>query len=147
MCVFRGNNLHVFGRSSVWACEKLIQWDFLIIIIIIIIINPLTARVVGPPQMILQPVFSIFFPLLHCPLGIGELKACLKHCVEINECYECLKLCFIIHITDLDRSRPSTQAWNTSFGASGDQNTFNTWIWTAYQYVRFEAKHLEHSTN
>ena len=33
--------------------------------IIIIIINPLTARVVGAPQMILQPVFSIFpcFPL------------------------------------------------------------------------------------
>ena len=30
------------------------------IIIIIIIINPLTARVVGVPQMILQPVFSIF---------------------------------------------------------------------------------------
>ena len=28
--------------------------------IIIIIINPLTARVVGAPQMILQPVFSIF---------------------------------------------------------------------------------------
>ena len=28
--------------------------------IIVIIINPLTARVVGAPQMILQPVFSIF---------------------------------------------------------------------------------------
>ena len=28
--------------------------------IIIIIINPLTAKVVGAPQMILQPVFSIF---------------------------------------------------------------------------------------
>ena len=28
--------------------------------IIIIIINPLTARVLGAPQMILQPVFSIF---------------------------------------------------------------------------------------
>ena len=28
--------------------------------IIIIIINPLTTRVVGAPQMILQPVFSIF---------------------------------------------------------------------------------------
>ena len=28
--------------------------------LIIIIINPLTARVVGAPQMILQPVFSIF---------------------------------------------------------------------------------------
>ena len=31
-----------------------------VIIIIIIIINFLTARVVGAPQMILQPVFSIF---------------------------------------------------------------------------------------
>ena len=30
------------------------------IIIIIVIINSLTARVVGAPQMILQPVFSIF---------------------------------------------------------------------------------------
>ena len=46
-----------------------------IIIIIIIIINPLTARVVGVPQMILQPVFSIF-PVLHCPLGLAELQAC-----------------------------------------------------------------------
>ena len=26
--------------------------------------------------MILQPVFSIFFPVLHCPLGLGELQAC-----------------------------------------------------------------------
>ena len=32
----------------------------IIIIIIIIIINPLNARVVWAPQMILQPVFSIF---------------------------------------------------------------------------------------
>ena len=43
--------------------------------IIIIIINPLTARVVGAPQIILRPVFSIF-PVLHCPLGLGELQAC-----------------------------------------------------------------------
>ena len=37
-------------------------WDtgLIIIIIIIIIIYPLTARVVGAPQMILHPVFSIF---------------------------------------------------------------------------------------
>ena len=46
-----------------------------ILLIIIIIINPLTARVVGAPQMILQPVFSIF-PVLHCPLGLAELQAC-----------------------------------------------------------------------
>ena len=38
------------------------------IIIIIIIINPLTARVVGAPQMILQPVFSIF-PCSPLPSG------------------------------------------------------------------------------
>ena len=43
--------------------------------IIIIIINPLTARVVRAPQMILQPVFSIF-PVLHCPLGLAKLQAC-----------------------------------------------------------------------
>ena len=47
----------------------------LIIIIIIIMINPLTARVVGAPQMTLQPVFTIF-PVLHCPLGLAELQAC-----------------------------------------------------------------------
>ena len=47
----------------------------IIIIIIIIIINPLTARVVGAPQVILQPVFSIF-PVLHYPLGLAELQAC-----------------------------------------------------------------------
>ena len=45
------------------------------IIIIIIIIYPITASVVLLPQMTLQPVFSIF-PVLHCPLGLGELQAC-----------------------------------------------------------------------
>ena len=35
---------------------------------LIIIINPLTARVVGAPQMILQPVFSIF-PCSPLPSG------------------------------------------------------------------------------
>ena len=39
-----------------------------IIIIIIIIINPLTARVVWAPQMIFQPVFSIF-PCSPLPSG------------------------------------------------------------------------------
>ena len=42
---------------------------------IIIIISSVTARVVGAPQMIFQPVFSIF-PVLHCPLGLAELQAC-----------------------------------------------------------------------
>ena len=36
------------------------------------LIYPLTARVVGAPQMISHPVSSIF----PCPLGLGELQAC-----------------------------------------------------------------------
>ena len=39
------------------------------------LIYPLTARVVGAPQMISRPVSSIF-PVLHCPQGLGELQAC-----------------------------------------------------------------------
>ena len=49
------------------------------VIIIIIFFHPLTARVVGAPQMISQPVSSIspwFFPVLHYPLGLGKLQAC-----------------------------------------------------------------------
>ena len=42
---------------------------------IIIIIYPLTARVFWTPQMISQPVFSIFL-VLRCPLGLAELQAC-----------------------------------------------------------------------
>ena len=52
--------------------KGVVFWSF----IIIIIINPLTARVVGAPHMILQPVLSIFFPVFHCPLGLAELQAC-----------------------------------------------------------------------
>ena len=46
-------------------------WTFIIvvIIIIIIIIYPLTARVVGAPPMISQPVSSIFFPCSPLPSG------------------------------------------------------------------------------
>ena len=40
------------------------------------LIYPITARVVGAPKMISQPVSSIFSPVLHCPLGLGELQAC-----------------------------------------------------------------------
>ena len=43
--------------------------------IIIIIINPLTASVVGAPQMISQPD-SFIFPVLNCPMGLGELQSC-----------------------------------------------------------------------
>ena len=49
--------------------------SFVLVIIIINIINPLNARVVGAPQMILQPVFSIF-PVLHCPLRLAKLQTC-----------------------------------------------------------------------
>ena len=42
------------------------------VFIIVIVISPLTARFVGAPQMILQPVFSIF----PCSLGLAELQAC-----------------------------------------------------------------------
>ena len=40
------------------------------------LIYPSTARVVGAPQMISQPVSSIFFTVLYCPLGLSELQAC-----------------------------------------------------------------------
>ena len=39
------------------------------------LIYPLTSRVVGAPQMISQPISSIF-PVLHCLLGLGKLQAC-----------------------------------------------------------------------
>ena len=42
---------------------------------IIIIINLLTARVARAPQMILQPVFSIF-PCSPLPQGLAKLQAC-----------------------------------------------------------------------
>ena len=66
--------------------------SFVIIIIIIIIINPLIARVVGAPQMILQPVFSIFpcsplsseacpFPdVVFLPLPLSALSSSPFHC-------------------------------------------------------------------
>ena len=45
-----------------------------------IIISPLTVRVVLAPQMILQPVFSIF-PVLHCPpLPLSALSSYPFHC-------------------------------------------------------------------
>ena len=59
------------GRQRKRWEDNIREWTGLIIIII----NPLTARVVGAPQMILQPVFSIFH-VLHCPPGHAELQAC-----------------------------------------------------------------------
>ena len=37
---------------------------------------PLTARVVGAQQIISQPVSSIFFPVLRCPVGLAEVQYC-----------------------------------------------------------------------
>ena len=42
---------------------------------VIIVIYPLTSRVFEAPQMISQPISSIF-RVIHCPLGLGELQAC-----------------------------------------------------------------------
>ena len=59
-------------------------------IIIIIIINPLTARVVGAPQMTLQPVFFSIFPcsplpsaflnVVFPPLPFSALSSSPFHC-------------------------------------------------------------------
>ena len=58
---------------------------------IIIIINPLTARVVGAPQMILQPVFSVF---LCSPLPSG---ACRTQGLSIPWC--CLPISSSVCLT------------------------------------------------
>ena len=44
--------------------------------IIVIINNPLTARVFGALHDFTTS-FILFFPVLHCPLGLAELQACL----------------------------------------------------------------------
>ena len=50
--------------------EGIIIIIIILIIITILIIYPLTARVVRAPQVISQPVSSIF-TVLYCPLGLG----------------------------------------------------------------------------
>ena len=65
-------HLYVQSQSTMKNYTRLNGWSACGVItymsiIIIIIINPLTVRVVGAPQMILQPVFSIF----PCSLGGG----------------------------------------------------------------------------
>ena len=45
-------------------------------VLVIIIIYTSISRVVGAPQIISQPVFFPFPPVLHCPLGPAELQAC-----------------------------------------------------------------------
>ena len=49
---------------------------FLLLLSFFTFTYPLTAGVVGAPRMTSQPVSSIFFSVLHCPLGVGERHAC-----------------------------------------------------------------------
>ena len=73
----------------------------IIIIIIIIIINSLTARVVGAPQMILQPVFSIYpcspLPSGTCRTpGLSILRCCLPTSSSLCLVFFALSLCLAI---------------------------------------------------
>ena len=58
-------------RQIIENCCSFASNTQIAIVIIIIIINPLTARVVGAPQMISQPVSSIF-PCSPLPSGTGR---------------------------------------------------------------------------
>ena len=68
----RGKNISVFNWKSCGLCARArcLSGN----VLITIIINPSTARVVGAPQMILQPVFSII-PCSPLPLGLAKLQA------------------------------------------------------------------------
>ena len=73
-------HLYVQSQSTMKNYTRLNGWSACGVItymsiIIIIIINPLTVRVVGAPQMILQPAFSIS-PCSPLPLGPAELYVC-----------------------------------------------------------------------
>ena len=61
-------------RITVRTCSKLILTSAHIFLLSHLVYL-LTARIVGAPQMISQPVSSIF-PVLHCPVGLGELQVC-----------------------------------------------------------------------
>ena len=74
------SNTQITKKSQNAGRQKKVSDDFIVsspkrvktlIIIIISSSYPLTVRVVGAPQMILQPVSSV----LHCPLGLGTLQA------------------------------------------------------------------------
>ena len=73
------------GHPDVLSCwwSRLAVW-------FIIIINPLTARVVGAPHMVLQPVFSIF---PYSPLPSGTCRnpgLSIPWCCLPNSSYVCL---------------------------------------------------------
>ena len=80
--------------NSIW--KQTTTGTFLIIIIINI--NPLTARVVGAPQMILQPVFSIFpcspLPFGTCQIpGLSIPRCCLPTSSFVRLVFFPLSLC------------------------------------------------------
>ena len=64
-----------FSITAGCATESTVTVYVLAQCLILSLLYPLTARVVRAPQMISQPVSSIF-PVLHCLLGLGELQAC-----------------------------------------------------------------------
>ena len=95
-CWYRLVSYGAFRYEKVFACTahtKIfvhIKDPSFNIIIIIIIINPLTARVVGAPQMILQPVFS-FFPCSPLPSGTCRTPGLsIPSCCLPTSSYVCL---------------------------------------------------------
>ena len=95
LCVW----VHVSWCVSVFVCLLYVfvsVWVYVYVCVIIIIIHPLTARVVGAPQMILQPVFSIFL-VLHCPLGPAELLACPNP----SSMHVCLHTLYYMHMLQI----------------------------------------------
>ena len=61
--------------SLVFACCTQTETAKSLNCLISYLIYPLPAKVVGAPQMISHQ-FPRLFPVLHCPLGLGELQAC-----------------------------------------------------------------------
>ena len=55
------------GSRKHWSVSSFVKSIF---VLLLIIINPLTVRVVGTPQMILQPVFFSIFPCSPLPSGL-----------------------------------------------------------------------------
>ena len=69
VCIRIASAMAAMARlKRIWRCNTISFASKVRLYIIIIIINPLTARVVEAPQMILQPVFSIF-PCSPLPSG------------------------------------------------------------------------------
>ena len=95
--------------------------------LIIIIIYPLTARVVGAPQMILQPVFSIFpcspLPSGTCRTpGLSILRCCLPTSSSVCLVFFPLSLCLARWLWPdlMNRRHDHTTAVCVSLRSSGD---------------------------